>query len=202
MTITYTYGDGLYLNITNRCTNSCTFCVRTQGDGIYGSDSLWLDREPTCEEVIAAVKSLDLTKFREIVFCGYGEPTCRLHDMLWIAGEIKKLTDLPIRVNTNGHSELMWGADSTKDFAGVIDVVSISLNTADAKSYQEICRSEFGEKAYAGLLAFAKNVSKYVPRTRLSVVRGTISDEDLETCKQIAEHAGVALYIRELIEAE
>ena len=202
MTITYTYGDGLYLNITNRCTNSCTFCVRTQGEGIYGSDSLWLEREPTREEVVAAVEKLDLSKFREIVFCGYGEPTCRLHDMLWIAMQIKKMTDLPIRVNTNGHSELMWGADTTPCFAGVIDVVSISLNTADAKSYQEICKSEFGEAAYAGLLAFAEHVSKYVPSTRLSVVRGTISEAELEACKQIAQKAGVALYIRELIEAE
>ena len=202
MTITYTYGDGLYLNITNRCTNNCTFCVRTQGEGIYGSDSLWLDRETTREEVVAAVAKVDLSKFREIVFCGYGEPTCRLPDLLWIAGEIKKISDLPIRVNTNGHSELIWGADTTAGFAGVIDVVSISLNTANAKSYQEICCSEFGEAAYAGLLAFAKNVSKYVPRTRLSVVRGTISDTELETCKQIADDAGVELYIRELIEAE
>ena len=189
MTITYTYGAGLYLNITNRCTNSCTFCVRTQGEGIYGSDSLWLEREPTREEVVEAVQKQDLSKFQEIVFCGYGEPTCRLHDMLWIAMQIKKFSDLPIRVNTNGHSELLWGADTTPCYAGAIDVVSISLNTADAKSYQAICRSEFGEAAFEGLLSFARNVKNYVSRTRLSVVRGTISEADLETCKRIAKEA-------------
>ena len=73
MCIAYEVADGLYLNITNRCSNRCDFCIRNNGDGAYGSDSLWLEREPTVSEILDAVFSHDLTSYSEIVFCGYGE---------------------------------------------------------------------------------------------------------------------------------
>ena len=80
MTITYEVDGGLYINITNRCSNRCEFCIRNNGDGAYGSDSLWLVREPTLEEISESVFSRELTKYKEVVFCGYGEPTYRLAD--------------------------------------------------------------------------------------------------------------------------
>ena len=121
MTIAYTYGNGLYVNLTNRCTNSCDFCVRQQGAGIYGSDSLWLEREPTRKEALDAILAMHPEHFDELVFCGYGEPTCRLDDLLWIAKEIKKRFTLPIRVNTNGHASLIYGKDTGPMFRGAVD---------------------------------------------------------------------------------
>ena len=112
--ITYTHRDGLYVNMTNRCSNRCDFCVRSYGDTLYGD--LWLEREPTVAETITSIENHDLSAFSELVFCGYGEPTERLADMLSVCSHIRKISDIPIRINTNGQSELINGEDSMVDF--------------------------------------------------------------------------------------
>lgn len=199
MTISYEYDGTLYLNITNRCTNACEFCVRTVSDGFYSDQPLWLEREPTREEIIADILSHDLTAYRELVFCGYGEPTCRLDDMLWVCGEVRRHSSIPIRINTNGQSDLIYSRRTAPDFRGLADVVSVSLNTADAASYQKLCHCEFGEKAYDALIAFAVDVKQFVPHVILSVVHPTIPDEDIEKCRAIAQKAGVDFRVRELV---
>lgn len=75
MTIAYAVGSNLYLNLTNRCPCACTFCIRTMGDTAYGSDPLWLEHEPSWEEVKAALDAVDVSAYHEVVFCGFGEPT-------------------------------------------------------------------------------------------------------------------------------
>ena len=197
MTITYEVGDGLYVNVTNRCTNACEFCVRQTADGTYGE--LWLDREPTAEEILADIKKRELTKYSELVFCGYGEPTLRLDEILAVSKEIKKISGIKIRINTNGHASLIYGCDVTPRLEGVIDYVSVSLNTADAESYVKVCHPDHGEEAYKGLLDFTARVKKYVPAVMLSIVRGSIPDEDIEKCQRIANECGVPLKIREYI---
>ncbi len=197
MTITYEVGSGLYVNTTNRCSNACEFCVRSTVESFYGD--LWLKREPTVDEICESIFSRDLTRYTELVFCGYGEPTERIDDILEVARRVKEKTGLPIRINTNGQGSMIAGYDITPKLEGLIDVVSISLNTADAASYQKICRSRFGEAAYAGLLDFAKAARRYVPKVVLSVVDTTISPEEIERCRQIAADCGVALRVREFI---
>ena len=115
MTVTYAVKDGIYVNMTNRCPCACTFCLRHNGDGVYGSDSLWLDREPTVEEVCKSIDEWELSKYREVVFCGYGEPTERLDDLLKVAAHIKSKSDIPIRINTNGLADIGF----TQHLAGV-----------------------------------------------------------------------------------
>lgn len=197
MTITYEVGDGLYVNVTNRCTNACEFCVRQTADGTYGE--LWLDREPTKEEILQSVLSRDLDSYSELVFCGYGEPTVRLDDLLWVASEVKKVSTIKTRINTNGHANLIYGCDVTPKLDGIIDFVSVSLNTADAESYVEVCHPDQGKEAFYGLIEFAKKAKQYVPGVAFSVVRGSIPDCDIEKCKKIADETGVALKIREYI---
>ena len=197
MTITYEVGSGLYVNSTNRCSNACKFCVRSTVESYYGD--LWLKREPTVEEICESIFSRDLTQYTELVFCGYGEPTERIDDILEVAARVKEHTSLPIRINTNGQGSMIAGCDITPKLEGLIDVISISLNTADAKSYQAICRSRFGEAAYQGLLDFAKAASRYVPKVVLSVVDTTISPEEIERCHEIARNCGVTLRVREFI---
>ena len=201
MTITYRVGDGLYVNMTNKCTNACDFCIRNNGEGAYGSDPLWLEREPTREEVLCDIEqNWSNGEYTELVFCGYGEPTCRLYDMLWVCKEIKaKSPDIKIRLNTNGQSDLIWNRDTAPLYKGLVDFISISLNSSDAKKYQEVCHSEFGEAAYTAMLTFAKNVKSYVPDVAFSVVRGFLSEEDIEICRHIADSVGVRLRIREYI---
>lgn len=197
MTITYTVGDSLYVNTTNRCSNSCDFCVRSHGEELYGD--LWLDREPTKEEILADIEARDLNSYPELVFCGYGEPTERLDDILWVCRAIKAKHNIKIRMNTNGHSDLINKRDTTPEFAGCFDTVSISLNCANAKSYQEVCHSEFGEESFDALIDFARRVKAYVPTVILSVVRGSIPDSDIDICQQIADRVGVTLRVREML---
>ena len=198
MVITYEVGDGLYVNVTNRCTNSCSFCVRSVADGTYGE--LWLEREPTVEEIVDSITNADPTKYSEIVFCGYGEPTVRFYDIILVANRIKRqFPDVKIRINTNGHANLIYGKDVTPLMRDVIDSVSISLNTASAEDYVKVCAPEFGLSAYEGLLDFAAKAKNYVPFVCFSVVRESIPDEDIERCREIAERCGVTLKVREMI---
>lgn len=196
MIITYTHGIGLYVNMTNRCSNACDFCVRSHGDTIYGN--LWLEREPTVEEIIESIFSHDLSEFSEIVFCGYGEPTIRLSDMLQVCRAIREKSDIQIRLNTNGHSNLISGRDTSTDFKGLFDVISISLNTSSDEVYEKMCLPKY-KGAHKALINFAANVKKYVPRVIFSVVDTTISDEDIEKCREIAEDIGVEFRLREYI---
>lgn len=199
MCIAYEVADGLYLNITNRCSNRCDFCIRNNGDGAYGSDSLWLEREPTVAEILDTVFSHSLDKYSEIVFCGYGEPSYRLDDAREVALKIKeKYPNIKIRINTNGHSNLINSRDTAPDYSGAFDVVSISLNTPTPEHYDTLCHPRF-ESSHAAMLSFAAAVKNYVPTVILSVVRQTLTEEELSECERIAEGIGVTLKVREYI---
>ena len=200
MTLTYEVEDGLYINMTNRCSNACTFCIRNNGNGAYGSDSLWLLHEPTVDEILESVFARDLSAYKEVVFCGYGEPTYRIEDARTVALKIKeRFPSMHIRMNTNGHSDLIHKKETAMLFEGAFDTVGISLNTPNAEEYVKICRPVFGEIAFDGLLKFAEKLKKYVPRVLLSVVRQTLTEEELKECRHIAERIGVELKIREYI---
>lgn len=202
MCITYEVDGNLYVNITNRCTNNCEFCIRNNGDGAYGSDSLWLEREPTKDEILASVFERDLTKYSEIVFCGYGEPTERLDVARECALAIKEKTGMKIRINTNGHASLIAGCDVAPLFEGAFDTVSVSLNTPNADKYVEMCHPVYKKDGFYGMLDFAKNVNNYVQNTVLSVVRETLTDDELRECEKIANDLGVKLRVRTYIGKE
>jgi len=193
MTITYRIGDRLYINITNRCSNNCGFCIRKLSNSVGDADSLWLDREPAREEILDDIRKHDLTKYSEIVFCGYGEPTERLDDLLWVCTQLKETGSPPIRVNTNGHASLIAGYDTAPMFLGPVDTISISLNAAGSAEYDLLCNPSFGSKTYPGILDFAKRVKMYVPAVILSVVGGTT---DVEACRTVAEEMGLPLRVR------
>ena len=203
MCITYVVDGSLYVNMTNKCSNRCDFCIRNNGDGAYGSDSLWLEREPTLDEVMDSVFSRNLNEYPELIFCGYGEPTYRLADAVAVAKAVKgKYPHIRIRINTNGHSDLILGQDTAPMYEGAFDVVSISLNTPSPEGYQQLCHSIFGEKSHAALISFAERVKHYVPQVVLSVVKETLTEEEIEQCRAIAENAGVTLRIRDYIGPE
>lgn len=199
MTITYKVKNGIYVNMTNRCPCACTFCLRQNGPGVYGSDSLWLEREPTVEEVCASLNEWYLDSFDEVVFCGYGEPTERLDDLLEVARWLRREhPDLPVRLNTNGLSDLIAGKPTARYLDGLVDVVSISLNTPDPKEYLELVRPRFGEKSWQAMLDFAQDCVKYVPKVVMTVVGEPItSPENQERCHDLCESLGVTLRVRQ-----
>ena len=203
MCITYIVEDKLYVNITNKCSNRCEFCIRNNGDGAYGSDSLWLEREPTREEILTSIFNHDLNAFPELVFCGYGEPTYRLDDAVFVAKEVKKrYPGIKVRINTNGQSDLIHGTDTSPKYEGAFDIVSISLNSPTAAGYQSICHSIYGERAFDSLVEFAGKVKNFVPVVQLSAVKETLNFEEIQLCKDISNKLGVTLRLRDYIPPE
>lgn len=198
MTITYQLGDSLYVNVTNRCSNSCFFCVRNGQDAVGSAQSLWLEREPTKEEIVEDILKNDLSRYKEIVFCGFGEPLMRFDAVVYACGEIKKQSNIKIRINTNGQADLIKGEPTAQKLSGLVDAISISLNASNAKKYQQDCRSDYGEEAFDAMLRFTADCKQYIPEVVLSVV-DIIGAEEVENCRAVAEKLGVKFRVREMI---
>ena len=198
MTITYQVKQSVYVNLTNRCPCACRFCLRNNGSGVFGSGPLWLEREPTLDEVTASLDGWDYARFREVVFCGYGEPTERLDVLLAAADHLKRRdATLRVRVNTNGLSDLVNGKPTAALFAGKVDCLSISLNTDDAAEYLDLCRPKFGAAAYPALLAFTKDAAAVVPEVVMTVVGEPVTSlEKQARCRVLAESLGARLRVR------
>ena len=198
MTITYQVKNAVYVNLTNRCPCDCVFCLRKNGPGVYGSDSLWLASEPTTEEIIASLSEQKLDAYPEVVFCGYGEPTERLDTLLEVAKWLRETHPrLQIRVNTNGLADLIAGKPTASRFKGLVDTLSISLNTPDASEYLAICRPCFGAVAYPALLQFAQEAREYVPNVVMTIVGEPVTTKEKQAaCQAICDRLGVRLRIR------
>ncbi len=199
MELVYRVGNSLYLNLTNRCSCACTFCLRQDNDTVGESQSLWLEREPTAQEMIEAIKAADTDGRSEMVFCGFGEPTCALDVLLETAAWMKNNLGLPIRLNTNGQGDLINGRDISSDLAKYVDTVSVSLNDPDPVRYQQLVRSKFGDQAFPGMLTFAENCVKAGMNVVMTTVDTTISHEDEDKCRQICSRIGASYRIREWI---
>ncbi|MFA4844287.1 MAG: TatD family nuclease-associated radical SAM protein [Candidatus Margulisiibacteriota bacterium] len=210
--IAYQIGDSLYLNITNRCTNECPFCIRNKGRQFNQQYDLWLNKEPTVDEIMAAIG--DPAKYEQIVFCGYGEPTIRLDIIKTVTAEFKsklqtsniqtkdksQLSNLKnaaspiIRLDTNGTANLFWGRNILPELKGLIDFISISLNAENAEKYNKLCRPMFGEQTYAAVLDFIRTAKSFIP-----VVEATIVDlpgVDKEACRKVAKELGASFRVR------
>ena len=198
MTITYQVKNAVYVNLTNRCPCNCTFCLRHNGPGVFGSGPLWLEREPTLEETIESLGQWDFTRFREVVFCGYGEPTERLDVLLAAAAHLKERDPaLRVRVNTIGLSDLIHGKPTAPLFVGKVDCLSISLNTDDPVEYLSVCRPKFGEAAYPAMLKFTQEAATLLPSVVMTVVGEPVTSlEKQERCRAIATRLGARLRVR------
>jgi TatD DNase family protein len=188
--IAYEMWGNLYLNITNRCTNSCGFCIRYQTDVLWGY-TLKLDREPTVEEVIDAVG--DPTRYREVVFCGFGEPTVRL-DVVTEVGRRLRAAGARVRLDTNGHGNVIWNRNIVPELAAAVDSVSVSLNAADADAYERLCRPRFGAGTFDHVLAFVRECRKAGVETAVSAV--DVPGVDVEKVRALAAGLGVPLRVR------
>jgi TatD DNase family protein len=190
-TIAYKIRDNLYLNITNRCTNAWSFCVRFHTDYVKGHN-LRLPEEPTSLDLIKAIG--DPTQYKEIVFCGYGEPTIRLEVIKEVSKWIKEKGGR-VRINTNGHGNLINKRNILPELKGIVDSLSISLNAPDDETYERICRPSF-KGAFQAVIEFIKEAKKYIPDVVVTVVQ--MEGLDIDACKRLADQLGVKLRIRRL----
>lgn len=195
MNILYRIEDSLYINITNICPCKCTFCIRDEGNEVSNSGNLWMDHEPSMDEIKESFKDYNLDEFEEVVFCGYGEPLVRINEVVETAKFIKSKSDIKIRVNTNGLSDLIHKKDTAIILKDAIDSVSISLNAPDKKSYNEVTRPVFGEQSFDAMLKFASDCKEYINEVKFSVV-DSISKEQIEKSYDIANSLGIELRVR------
>ena len=196
MTVTYEGRNAIYVNITNRCPCACVFCLRHNKDHVFNADSLWLEREPTVKEICDSIDAWELAKYDELVFCGYGEPTERLDDLLAVAAYVKAKGNTKIRINTNGLADLIHGEKTARKLKGLIDTVSISLNATNKEDYLRLVRPKFGIGSYDAMLSFAKDCTEYVPEVVMTVVDVVTSKEEQEKSRKICESIGATLRIR------
>ena len=196
MTILYEVHNNLYVNLTNKCPCACTFCLRQTRDHMENSGSLWLREEPTLEQIIDDFNNFNMNNYEEVVFCGFGEPTERIDIILQVARFIKDKYNKKTRINTNGLGNLINERDITPELEGLIDTVSISLNTPNKERYYELTRSRFGIDSFDAMLDFAKRASKFVPDVVLTTVETTITKEEEKECQMICDKLGVRYRIR------
>ena len=189
--IAYPIRNSLYLNVTNRCTSACTFCVRYFTDFVKGHN-LRLKDEPTTEELIREIG--DPKKYDEIVFCGYGEPLLRLDVVKAVAAEVKKKGG-KVRIDTNGHGNLIHKRNILPELAGLVDAVSVSLNAQNAELYEKISQPKFGPASYDAVKEFIREATKYIPDVAATVV--TVPGVDVEACCRITDELGAKLRVRE-----
>ncbi|MCD8219820.1 MAG: TIGR04100 family radical SAM protein [Ruminococcus sp.] len=201
MTISYAIGEKLYLNLTNQCPCACTFCIRSMSDGAYGSDPLWLEHEPTMEEIIADLEARDLAAYTEIVFCGFGEPIMRLDAMLETAAYLKAHGAKSIRLNTNGLADLVYGKPTAAALEGKIDTVSISLNAGTQEAYLAVTRPKFGVPAFAAMQQYALDCKRYVSQVMLTVV-DVLEPEQMQAAKALSQRLDIQLRVRTFDQAE
>jgi TatD family-associated radical SAM protein len=186
------YGN-LYLNITNRCSANCVFCIRDFSDGVYGYN-LRLSHEPTVDEIISELETLDLSKYKEVVFTGFGEPTIRLDEMLEVTRYLNE-RNIVVRLDTNGHAELIHpdrNVISELKEAG-LSAVSVSLNAESEELYNELCRPIY-DNSYQAMLDFTKEARDAGMQTRMTVVG--VPEIDIEKCERIAHEIGADFHVR------
>jgi len=192
--IAYRIRNSLYLNITNRCSNSCTFCAKFDEFTVKGHNLL-LDHEPGFEEVMAAIGQPE--GIDEIVFCGFGESLLRLDLVKKVAKELKQ-RGFPIRINSDGQANLAHGRNILPELAGLVDSISISLNAPDAVTYGKLCNTPFGEAGYQGLCDFLQEAPRYIPDVTATAV--TVPGIDIDACRKVAEGLGVTFRVRDYAE--
>ncbi len=190
-TIVYELDNKLYVNMTNRCSNDCTFCIRHNAD--FNGLDLWLTKEPTPDEVIKAIG--DPRRYSEVVFCGFGEPLYRYKELAAVAKYVKSY-GVPTRINTNGQAMLITGENVVPLLEDCIDTINISLNEVTAADYKKLCVPVFGEMAYYALLDFARCCMGHIKNVILSVV-DVIGADKIRKAQAIADSIGCTLRVRE-----
>lgn len=196
--LVYELDKKIYINLTNRCTNECIFCLRQDKDDVCGQE-LWLDSEDfTSEDVIEQLKKFNLSS--ELIFCGYGEPMLKFEVLRQVAKYIKETyPEIKIRVNTNGHANFIYKKNVVPELVGLVDEFSVSLNASNSEEYDELSQPKF-ENAYEEVKKFIKCSADAGIETVASIVDGYKGRRlDVEKCREIAESLGAKLRVREWI---
>lgn len=159
------------------------------------ASSLWLDREPTREEILADIQKQNLSRYDELVFCGYGEPTFRWDDIAWVCDQLRAAGPVPpIRMDTNGHGNVICGRDITPELKGRIDVVSISLNWSDQAGYDKIVHPDFPQ-AFQAMQDFTRRAVAAGVKVVMTVV-DCMDEAEIARCRKLCQSLGATFRVR------
>lgn len=189
----YEFGGKVYINLTNKCTNNCDFCVRNHKDGV-GDEPLWIKKEPTGKEIIALLQEKGPV---DVIFCGYGEPTIRIEVLEEVARYVKSYGGA-VRINTNGHANQYHRRNVAAELEGLVDVCSISLNASSKEAYEKICHCVYREEGFEYMLDFARECIKHHIRVILSIV-DVMGEQEIQRAREIAQEMGADFRVRTYI---
>lgn len=199
--LVYLLDGKIYINLTNSCTNECLFCIRSCTDNVKGAN-LWLSKEATAEDAISQLKKL-IKGEKEVVFCGYGEPTLKLEVLKAVAKFIKETyKDVKIRLNTNGHANFVYKRNILPELKGLVDEISVSLNASTEEQYKTLSQPSI--KTDTPLRVVKDFIAECVSEgfdTTASVVSGYKNfDIDIKECEKISKDLGAKFRVREWLE--
>lgn len=187
--VLYPYQENLYINLTNRCPARCCFCIKYKWSYRFRGHNLKLSSEPSASEIIKLLKETPhLEKYKEIVFCGYGEPFLRLETLKRIAQWLKKKNS-KVRVDTIGYANLIYKRNILPEIKNLFDAISISLNAENEEKYLTLCRPKYGKGTYPAVLDFISQCKKYIPHVVVTAI--AMPGIDLDKCSKIADSLGV-----------
>ncbi|MDR3195176.1 MAG: TatD family nuclease-associated radical SAM protein [Endomicrobium sp.] len=196
-TISYVFGDNLYLNITNRCTMACPYCIKHKWANKFNGDNLKLEREPSVKEVIESID--DPKKYKEVIFCGYGDALIRIWEVKEIAKWIKERGG-KVRINTAGLANAYHAKNILPELKGLVDVISVSLNGSNPEEHNKINNPMFKEKSFDEIVKFASEAKKYMPDVVITAVEFT--GFDASKVKEVADKLGVRFRSRPYLDDE
>lgn len=195
--IVYTYKNNIYLNITNRCTSVCNYCIKYKWNWLFRGYNLRLTREPSLKEILQAINNLlkqkSSKKYKEIVFCGYGEPLVRLNIVKKLAKYLKQ-KEFIVRINTNGHGNLINKRNICPELKGLVDRISISLNGSNPSEYYKFNKPKFGLKTFNSIIKFIKESKKYIKDITITLV--ALPELNLTNCKKLANNLKIKYKVR------
>jgi TatD DNase family protein len=197
--VAYKIRNSVYVNLTNKCTNRCTFCPKYQGgktNFCVKGYNLELKKEPSAGEVVSSV--FRYYNFNEIVFCGLGEPTLRIEILKEAAKAVKNIAGgIKVRLDTDGLANAVYGRNIAAELEGLIDSVSISLNAQNSALYNAICGPQLtgkGIDAYASVLEFVKESKKHIKNVAVTAI--DLPDVDIAYIEELAKNLGVDFKLR------
>ncbi|GHT36215.1 hypothetical protein AGMMS49593_00480 [Endomicrobiia bacterium] len=196
-TVSYVFEGNLYLNITNRCMMACPYCIKHKWANKFNGSNLKLEREPSHQEVIESIG--DPTKYKEVIFCGYGDSLIDVEAVKKIAKWIKEHKGM-VRINTSGLANRYHSKNILPELEGLVDVISISLNGSNPKEYNKLNRPMFKEESFDEVLKFAKEAKNYIPKVVVTVVE--FPGFDVSKVEKLAKEIGVRFRARPYLDNE
>lgn len=199
--LVYLLEGKVYINLTNSCTNNCVFCIRDIKDDVVGANLFLNTENVKAKDVIEQLETINDKLSSEIIFCGYGEPMLKLEVIKEVAKYIKKkYPNTILRINTNGHANLVYKRNVLPELKGLIDKFSVSLNGETEDIYNKISQPNLNG-AYTAVKNFIREAVKEGFDTTATIVTNYKDyDVDMPKCIEITKELGAKFRERPWIE--